>query len=389
MALRFSRLDRKAVRQLKPGEKITEHGITAERLKDGDTRYSVNIMVDGERIHRVVGRESDGVTRTQAENFIAAARSNAGEDRLNLPKGRKLRLSFTAAADLYLKKQREIGAKNIVAKEQHLETHLKPYFGAMHLQRISSFTLQKFEKRCLDADLSVATKNRIAMTYNHMTRRLFEWKETKKPMPLMAIDPEDNERDYVLTDDEETALLDAALADSNVYIWLFVKMGLDTSMRHREILSCRFENLDPVRRRLRVQVKGGRWRQQPLPRSLVKILVREHDMAQDQDGWIFPSKTTKTGHVEAMSEPFARIVQAAGMDPKTIIPHTLRHTAITRFAGSKPDLKTLQAFSGHKSIPALMRYMHRQEKRVDEAMDRMERARTPREHPDVTKLRRS
>ena len=112
-------------------------------------------------------------------------------------------------------------------------------------------------------------------------------------------------------------------------------------------------------------------------------------MAQDQDGWIFPSKTTKTGHVEAMSEPFARVVQAAGMDPKTIIPHTLRHTAITRFAGSAPDLKTLQAFSGHKSIQALMRYMHRQEKRVDEAMDRMERARTLREHPDVTKLRRS
>jgi integrase len=70
-------------------------------------------------------------------------------------------------------------------------------------------------------------------------------------------------------------------------------------------------------------------------------------------------------------------------------PPALRHTAITRFAGSAPDLKTLQAFSGHKSIQALMRYMHEQDKRVDEAMDRMERARTPGEHLDVTKLRRS
>ncbi len=116
MPSRFTRLTRDAIRRLKPVEKITEHGITAERLKDGDTRYSVNIMVDGERIHRVIGTESERTTSTQAENFIAAARSNAGEDRLNLPKGRKLRLSFTAAADLYLKKQREIGAKNIVAK---------------------------------------------------------------------------------------------------------------------------------------------------------------------------------------------------------------------------------------------------------------------------------
>jgi len=46
MALRFSRLDRPAIRRLKLGEKITEHGITAERLADGDLRYSVDVMVD-------------------------------------------------------------------------------------------------------------------------------------------------------------------------------------------------------------------------------------------------------------------------------------------------------------------------------------------------------
>lgn len=389
MARRFTRLTRDAIRRLKPGEKITEHGTTAERLRGGDVRYTVNIMVDGERIHRVIGRESDGTTRTQAEDFIAKARGDAKESRLDLPRGRKLRLSYSGAADLYLKKQHEIGAKNLIAKEQHLRLHLKPYFGNMRLDRITSFTLQKFEKRCLEAGLSVATKNRIAMTYNHMGRRLFEWKETKEPMPLMAVEAEDNERDYVLTDDEEMALLEAALTDGNAYIWLFVKIGLGTSMRHREILSGRFENLDPIRRRLRVQVKGGRWRQQPLTRGLVKILLHEREMAQDQDGWIFLSRTTKSEHVESMSGPFARIVKTAGMDPAKVIPHTLRHTAITRFAGSAPDLKTLQAFSGHKSIQALMRYMHKQDERIDEAMDHMERARTPGEHPDVTKLRRS
>jgi len=93
MGLRFSRLDRPAVRKLKPGEKITEHGIIAERLANGDVRYSVNIMVDGERVHRVVGRESDGVTRTQAEEFIEQARADSRAGRLSLPKGRKLALT--------------------------------------------------------------------------------------------------------------------------------------------------------------------------------------------------------------------------------------------------------------------------------------------------------
>lgn len=50
MTLRFARLDRPSIRRLRPGERITEHGIAVERLKDGDVRYSVNIMVDGERL---------------------------------------------------------------------------------------------------------------------------------------------------------------------------------------------------------------------------------------------------------------------------------------------------------------------------------------------------
>src|SRR5882757_4364867 len=104
MSLRFSGLDRRSIRLLKPGEKISEHGITAERLVDGDLRYSVNVMVDGKRIHRVIGKESDGTTRTQCEEFIATAQSDARAGRLSLPKGRKLALTFGAAADDYIRR---------------------------------------------------------------------------------------------------------------------------------------------------------------------------------------------------------------------------------------------------------------------------------------------
>ena len=115
------------------GEKITEAGITAERLADGDLKYSVNIMVDGQRIHRVVGLESDGTTRTQAEDFVTRVRSEAKEQRLKLPKGRKLHLTFSSAANLYLEKLEEIGAKDYTNNEQHLRIHLKPFFGTMRL----------------------------------------------------------------------------------------------------------------------------------------------------------------------------------------------------------------------------------------------------------------
>ncbi len=128
MPLRFARLTRPAIRKLQAGERTTEHGITTEGLQDGDVRYSINIMVDGERIHRVIGRDSDGTTRTQCEDFIAKARAEAREGRLSLPKGRKMHLSFAAAADAYLNKLKEINAKDYVNNEQHFRLHLKPYF---------------------------------------------------------------------------------------------------------------------------------------------------------------------------------------------------------------------------------------------------------------------
>jgi hypothetical protein len=90
MARDFRKLRRPSIRRLVPGSKITEHGITFERLSNGDGVFSVNVMADGHRIHRVLGRESEGVTRTQAEEFIEKVRSEAREGRLSLPPAVKL-----------------------------------------------------------------------------------------------------------------------------------------------------------------------------------------------------------------------------------------------------------------------------------------------------------
>jgi hypothetical protein len=95
-------------------------------------------MVDGQRIHRVIGRESDGTTRTQAEEFIDKARQDAKAGRLNLPKGRKLALSFREAADKYLTKLEQEGGKDIPMKRYRLDQHLVPFFGDAPLSKIAT-----------------------------------------------------------------------------------------------------------------------------------------------------------------------------------------------------------------------------------------------------------
>jgi integrase len=293
-------------------------------------------------------------------------------------------LSFAAAAGIYLKKLSEIGGKDTENNERHLRLHLIPYIGAMRLDRISEFTLQKFQKDCREKGLSDAMINRVLATYRRMGRSLYRWKVIPAPLPMIKLEAERNRRTYVISDEEEERLLKAALEDSNTYIWLFIKLGLSTGLRHAEMLSARFEGIDHVRRRLRVKIKGGRWRNQPLTRGITEILMREREMAEDPEGWVFSSKSSASGHAVSMGESFARCVERAGMDSRVVSPHTMRHTAITRLAEIGADIKTIQEFSGHESLAMVLRYAHAQDRAIDSALDRLE-GRTVIEHPSARK----
>ena len=147
MAKTFERLTRPSMRKLVPGGTLTEHGITFERLTTGDGVFTVNIMVDSQRIHRVIGRESDGTTRTQAEEFIEKVRRDAREGRLNLPKGRKIALGFREAATRYLEKLAEEGGKDQVMKRRRLRLHLVPFFGDTPLSQICNFDVERYNPR--------------------------------------------------------------------------------------------------------------------------------------------------------------------------------------------------------------------------------------------------
>ena len=177
-------------------------------------------------------------------------------------------------------------------------------------------------------------------------------------------------------------IIEAADQDSNPYIGLFIRFGLATGLRHSELLRARFENFDPVRRRLRVRTKGGRWRNQPLTRGIISLLKHEREMAGDDKGWIFPSEYSKSGHMESMTEPFARCVVKAKLNPKFVVPHSMRHTAITRYAATGADLKSIQEFGGHLSIQMVLRYAHALDTAINDALDRMEGG-TVIEHPGV------
>lgn len=377
MALKFSRLNRDSVRKLEIGHRISEHGIIAERTKTGDIRYSVNVMIDGQRVHRVIGKESEGVTREQAERAIEAFRTKAREERLDLPTKRKQHRTFKEAAKEYLANieattgPADKGFADIPNKRRNLETHLVPALGSHRLDKITEFAIKGYTKKRAGEGASIATVNRELATLSHLFKRATKWKWLKaEDCPPIEKSAEPQKQITILSDKERDALLRAAIADQDQQAWLFVAIGLNAAMRHSEILRIRFDQIDFANRRIYVpEAKAGQ-RVQPITASLAAMLAKERDQRDDAEGWIFPAtkSNSTTPHRQAMSKQFERIVTRAGLNPQKVTPHVMRHTAITQLVQGGADLPTIQKISGHKTLVALMRYVHIAGAHIDDAI---------------------
>jgi integrase len=368
MSFKFCKLTRPAIRKLSPGSKLIEHGITFERLANSDGVYSINIMVDGQRIHRVIGRESDGTTRTQAEVFIEKVKQDAKQGRLNLPKGRKVIFSFKHAAEKYLERQLAEDAKNLKVKLYKLRLHLTPFFNDTPLNKITSFDIECYKKARLTSQIKPSTINRELAVLSHLFTKAIEWQWLDTKPATIRRYKEDQTRITYLTIEQIERLIAAAKQDPNPHIYPFIVIGLETAMRRSEILAIRLEHIDLERRIIYIPEAKAGARQQPITTHLAEFLK---DYQQPQQIWLFPAKSA-SGHRVSIEKSFRRVVVTTGLDPYQVVRHTLRHTAITHLVQAGVDLPTVKRISGHKTLQMVERYSHQNGQHIQAAMDKLE-----------------
>jgi integrase len=375
------------MRALQPGERITEQGITFERLDNGDGLFSVNVMADGQRIHRNIGRESEGVTRTTAEEFIAKARREAQEGRLNLPRRRKVPLTLATATPLYLDRLRQEGGKDIERKAQRLEQFITPFLGEMQIDKITSFDVERYKKYRLGQPVQSrkmlepgqtpptnrpATVNRELSTLSQLIHKAVEWGWIDRLTVRIRKLKEDNGRITYLTAPQAERLLEAAKADQNRQIYPFILIGLRTAMRKSEILAIRREDINLEAPSIYIPAAKGGARTQPMSPDLVSFLKTYLETLPAGTPWLFPSEGAKQGHTVDVRKAFVRVVFAAGLNPKQVVRHTLRHTAITHLVQGGVDLPTVKRISGHKTMAMVERYAHQSGAHIAEAMDKLD-----------------
>jgi integrase len=360
----MSRLDRGAIERLEPGQSLTVGGLEIERRPGGDIRYLVNCQINGQRVHEVIGCQSQGWNRHRAQVEVERCKAAAQEGRL--PRVKERRLTLAAAAPRYIARLKESNGKNIARKAQQLVQHLVPLLGATRLAELSRDAFEHYRKQRRDQYASDATINREMSVASHLLTIAAEagWITTRCRVPKTV---EAEAPKTVLSEDEQVALLRAAMDDRDAFI--FIAFGLNTAMRHREILAARYDQVDWDNLRLQIPDAKAGARSQPITPELRDLLRQEQEMAEDGTGWIFPvvlAAHAKSGHRTVMSKPFARAVRIAGLG-RHVTPHLMRHSAVTKLIKSGTDLKTVQKISGHKTLAMLLRYLHTSDPEIDRA----------------------
>ncbi|MCY4440184.1 MAG: tyrosine-type recombinase/integrase [Deltaproteobacteria bacterium] len=91
-------------------------------------------------------------------------------------------------------------------------------------------------------------------------------------------------------------------------------IGAYTGMRLGEMISLRWERIDVERRILRVEeTKAGEPLKLPFTRQLAAVFERRRAEAGGRDeGWVFPSSASVTGHLKNLHRYHAGIGRAAG-----------------------------------------------------------------------------
>ncbi|WP_435641958.1 site-specific tyrosine recombinase XerD [Micavibrio aeruginosavorus] len=260
---------------------------------------------------------------------------------------------------LYL---RDKASKEIVdASNDEIKSYLKDLGDKMHVKGQNT------------AQIATRTVARRLSALRQFYRYLVS-ENIRKDDPTSAIESPKQGRTLpkTLSESEVSSLIKAAAigggADSLRLVCL-LEMLYATGLRVSELVGLPLSAINDDRQFLMVEGKGGRERMVPLSepaqKSLEKYMdVRQQFVASDDKGtqgqWLFPSRTSESGHLtrQRFAQLLKDLADTAGIDADRVSPHILRHAFATHLLNNGADLRAVQKMLGHADIATTQIYTH-------------------------------
>ena len=157
-------------------------------------------------------------------------------------------------------------------------------------------------------------------------------------------------------------------ADS-VRLVCLLEMIYATGLRVSELVGLPLSALGENLEFLMVAGKAGRERMVPISESAQTAIksyldVRKQHIGLDDKGqqaqWLFPSRTSESGHLtrQRFAQLLKDLADAAEIDADRVSPHILRHAFATHLLSNGADLRSVQKMLGHADIATTQVYTH-------------------------------
>lgn len=175
-----------------------------------------------------------------------------------------------------------------------------------------------------------------------------------------------------LSEEEVSQLIKTAAsgggADS-IRLVCLLEMLYASGLRVSELVGLPMSAISEGSEFLTIQGKGGSERMVPLSEPAQKAInnylaVRKQFIGNEnqslQETWVFPSKTSESGHLTR--QRFAQLLKDLARDAKVeearVSPHILRHAFATHLLSRGADLRSVQKMLGHADIATTQIYTH-------------------------------
>lgn len=239
-----------------------------------------------------------------------------------------------------------------------------------------------YMKRLSGAGMAASTQARRLSALRQFFRFL-QAERIRDDDPTQAVDAPRQSRTLpkYLSEDEVERLMTAACerpGADGLRTTALLEVLYATGLRVTELVGLPIAAVARDGRVLVVRGKGGKERMVPVGGPARDALgdylaVRDGFLGTDKDGrgaFLFPSRA-RQGHLTRarFGQIMKELAVAAGIPPKRVSPHVLRHSFASHLLAHGADLRSLQQMLGHADISTTQIYTHVLEERLKALVD--------------------
>ncbi len=270
-------------------------------------------------------------------------------------------LSIDDISILYFENREIHFPKGIQTEKYRYNSHIKPLFGKIYINKISAIDIEKLQREKLKT-LAPKTVNHILTLFSTIFNHAIEKEVYKGKNPILKIKrlKVNNKRERFLTTSEIKVLIDEVR--DNQLLYLFCLLSLSTGGRATTIINIQKKHINLEHRNITLtDFKNDTTYKGFITSDIVNILEVKLSILKAND-YILQLNNKKVGISQVqkrlkpiLDELFNEDLDASDSKNRVVI-HTFRHSFASNLAIKGTPIYTIQKLLNHKDINMTLRY---------------------------------